>query len=171
MSKIEIPLAAVITGGALKNWYYDNAIIRSDVTKTTSETLATASDDFKLSIGEVNNILAQGGEVYEYLMAISANIAIMSTDVPATLPNYQKLDDTGTLVAKQFSDWLVPGAEVWKKDDNTRVLFYTNPFAGNANSYLKGSEIKIINDINPAAIDVLTIADAQALVATGWTKL
>jgi hypothetical protein len=160
MSKITIPLTEVITGGTLKNWYYDNCIIRSDVVKTTDTAYAYAEDTFDL-----------GGEVEGYLMAVNATINIMSTNVASTLPNYQKLDDLGALIAKEFSDWLVPGAEIWKKDDNTRVIFYTNPFAGNQSEYLKGSEIKIINDISPANIDILTIAEAEAETASGWTKL
>lgn len=170
MSKITIPLAEVEIGGSLFNWYYNHAVIRSDVSKVTTDTEAIATDGFKLSISEVNNILTAGGEVKEYLMAVRAPIAIMGTSVPDTLPKYRKLDDTAALIAKDFSDWLVPGAEIWLKDDNTEVLFYTNPFAGNPSSYLKGSEIKIINDIS-AQVICLTIADAQLLTATGWTKL
>ena len=170
MSKVKIPLTEVEISGSLQSWYYNNAILRSDVMKSTDSTYAYASDSFQLTISEVGNILNAGGEVEEYLMAVKAPIAIMNTDVPSTLPKYQKLDNTGSLVAKKFSDWLVPNAEIWKKDDDTEVIFYTNPFAGNVSSYLKGSEIKVINDLG-ATVNIMTVADAQSEVASGWTKL
>jgi len=166
MSKIEIPIAEVEIGGSLFNFYYNNAIIRSDVQKTTTDTLATASDNFNLSISEVASILAGSGEVYEYLMAVRAPIAILGANVPVGLPKRLKWDAT----VKTFNDWFVPGAELWEKDDNTEIIFYTNPFATNAASYLLGSEISIINQIG-ASVTILTIADAQAVTASGWTKL
>ena len=171
MSIIKIPIAEVEVGGSLQSFYYDNCVIRSDVSKITDDVWATATDNFDLSIGQVNSILLAGGEVYEHLMAVKAVIGIMDFAVPSTLPNYLKLDGSATFVAKNFSDWLVPGVEIWKKDDDTEVLFYTNPFAKNETNYLTGSEIKIINDISPANIDILTIANAEIETATGWTKL
>lgn len=167
MSKIQIPIANVQTGGSLFNWYYNNCIIRSDVSKSTDDNFAYAEDNFNLSIAEVTSILTTGGEVEQYLMAIEADIAILSTNVPSGLPNRLKWDGT----VKKFNDWFIPGAEVWKKDDNTKILFYTNPFASNQDKYLKGSEIKAIYEISPALIDVLTITQAQVEVSTGWTKL
>lgn len=167
---VRIPRTAVEIGGALHDWYYNKCLLRTEVNTATDDTWATAEDGFILSIAEVNNILIAGGEVEGYLMAVRAPIALMDISVPDTLPNHRKLDATASLVAKAFSDWLVPGSEIWLKDDNTEVLFYTNPFAKGTTEYLKGSEIKIINDIS-AQVICLTIADAQVLTATGWTKL
>lgn len=171
MSKIEIPIEEIKQDGSLQKWHYDNAIIRSDVIKTTENGTAKVQGIIDMSIGEVNDILQAGGEVYEYLMAVKAVIAFLDLDVPDPLPNNKTLDGTAQEILKKFSGWLVPGAEIWLKDDNLEILFYTNPFAGNENKYLTGTEIKIIKDINPANIDILTIADAQALTASGWTKL
>jgi len=172
MSKIQIPIASVEIGGALQSWYYNNAMLRSDVAKSTDDTYAYATDNFDFAIADIVSILDEGGEVFEYLMAIKAPIALMSTNVPDTLPNYLKLDDTGTKVAKEFSDYLVPGVELWKKDTDDFIIFYTNPFAGNESSYLTGSEIKDIDDISPGLIDVMKIIDAQAEIAGGgWTKM
>jgi hypothetical protein len=168
---LEIPLIEVEIGGSVFNYYYNNVILRADVVQTTTNGTATATGNISPDIAEVNSILTAGGETFEYLMAIKANIALLDTDVPDPLPNNKTLDGTATEVLKTFSGWLVPGAEIWKKDDNTEILFYTNPFAGNPSSYLKGSEIKIINDINPAQIDILTIEAAEIETATGWTKL
>ena len=80
------------------------------------------------------------------------------------------LDGSAVEVPKAFKHWILPGADIWKKDDDTEIMFYTNPFAGNVSKYLKGSEISIINDIG-STVNILTILDAEALVVTGWTKL
>lgn len=170
MSKIEIPIAEVEIGGALFDFYYNKCMIRSDVVKETTDTTATAIDNFDLSITDVADILAEGGEVSEYLMAVRAPIALLDTDVPVGLPKRTTLDGTATEVPKQFKNWFVPGAEIWKKDDDTEIIFYTNPFAANENQYLTGSEISIINAISPS-VTILTITDAEIETATGWEKL
>lgn len=171
MSKIELPIAEIEIGGSMQTWHYDNAIIRSDVQKSTENGLAKIDGTIYMSIADVSQILTAGGEVFEYLMAVKAVISLLDADVPDPLPNNKTLDGTATEILKTFSGWLVPGSEIWKKDDDTEILFYTNPFAGNQDKYLTGSEIKVINDINPGNIDILTIEDAEVVVATGWTKL
>lgn len=170
MSKVTIPLIAVEIGGTLNSWYYNNCVLRSDVVKTTDDVNATAADSFEFSLADVASILAEGGEVSEYLMAVQSPIALLDTDVPEGLPNRLTLDGTATEVAKQFKNWLVPGAEIWVKDDDTEILFYTNPFAGGVSQYLKGSEISIINSI-AGTVSILTIANAELETSTGWTKL
>lgn len=166
MSKITIPIDSVKTTGALFALYYDSLGLRSDVNKSTNETQAIAEGVFKMTITELDSILVEGGEVEGYLMAVRAPKVLLNEDVPVSLTNSVKWDGT----AKTFNDWLVPGAEIWEKDDNTEILFYTNPFAGNESKYLKGSEIKTIL-IDTGATNVLTIEEAEALTASGWTKL
>jgi len=170
MSKITLPLTAVETGGALNSFYYNKCVLRSDVSKTNDGVNVIATDSFSFSLSEVASILNNGGEVSEYLMAVRAPIALLDVDVPVGLPKRLTLDGTATEVAKAFKNWLVPNAEIWVKDDNTEILFYTNPFAGNPSDYLLGSEIKLIFDIS-AQVTVVTIEDAEAEVVTGWTKL
>ena len=171
MSKITLPIAEIEIGGTMQTWHYDNALIRSDIIKTTENGTAKVEGTIDMSINDVGQILTAGGEVFGYLMAVKAIIGILDADVPDPLPNNKTLSGTAEEILKKFSGWLVPGAEIWKKDDDSEILFYTNPFAGNQDKYLKGSEIKIINDISPANIDILTIADAEIETATGWTKL
>ena len=171
MSKIVIPIGEIEKGGSLEDLFYNKAMIRTNVIKSELDGNSIAEGIIDMSIGEVNQILTAGGEVFEYLMAVKAIIGLLDIDVPDPLPNNKTLNGLAVEVLKTFSGWLVPGAEIWKKDDDSEILFYTNPFAGNENSYLKGSEIKIINDINPGNIDILTIADAEAETASGWTKL
>lgn len=166
MSKVTMPIEAVQSGGSLETLYYDSALIRSDVLKSTNETEAIAEGVFKMSINEVNSILTALGEVYGYLMAIRAPKTIFDIAVPDGLPN--RLTFNG--VVKIFDSWLVPDAEIWLKDDDTEIIFFTNPFAANESSYLKGSEIKLIHDIS-GAVNVITVEDANTETATGWTKL
>lgn len=170
MAKIILPIAEVQNGGTLHSWYYDEAIIRSDVNKKTDSINATAEGIFDLSLGNVGSILTNGGEVEAYLMAVHAPMSLLDTEVPDGLPKRMTLDGSAVEVPKAFKHWILPGAELWKKDDDTEILFYTNPFAGNVFQYLKGSEISIINDIH-ATVEILTIVDAEILVATGWTKI
>jgi len=170
MTKIILPIAEVQNGGTLHGWYYDEAIIRSDINKKTDAVLATAEGIFNLSISDVGTILANGGEVEAYLMAVHAPMSLLDTEVPEGLPKRMTLDGSATEVPKAFKHWILPGAEIWRKDDDTEIMFYTNPFAGNVSQYLKGSEIALINDIH-ATVEILTIADAELLIATGWTKI
>ena len=99
-------------------------------------------------------------------MAVRAPRALLNQEVPEGIPERLKWDGT----VKTFNDLLEVGAEIWEKNDNSQNIWYTNPFAGNENVYLTGSEMKIINDIDPQ-VDILTVADADAETASGWTKL
>jgi len=165
MSKIIIPIAEAEPGGSLKDLYYKLAVIRTDIKKSTTDTEAIIEGLFKLSIAEVNSILVAGGEVYGYLMAIRAPKALFNAVVPDGLPN--RLTFNGA--SKTFDSWLVPGAEVWLKDDDTEIILFTNPFAGNEASYLTGTEIKIIHSM-PGVV-AITVSSANAETAIGWTKL
>ena len=160
-----MPIESVRTGGSLESLYYDSALIRSDILKFTTDTEAIAEGVFRMSIAEVNSILVAGGEVYGYLMAIRAPKALFNAVVPNGLPN--RLTFNG--VAKIFDSWLVPGAEVWLKDDDTEIILFTSPFAGNESSYLTGTEIKIIHSM--PGVTAITVSSANAETASGWTKL
>lgn len=160
-----MPIAEVRTGGSLESLYYDSALIRSDILKSTTEMEAIAEGVFNMTINEVNDVLVAGGEVEGYLMAIKADKSLFDEVVPDGLPN--RLTFNGN--PKTFDSWLVPGAEVWLKDDDSEIIFYTNPFAGNENSYLTGTEIKIIH-LMPNA-EAITVEDAKAETASGWVKL
>lgn len=170
MSKVTIPSAGVQVGGTLHDWYYNNCVLRSDVVKTNDGINAIAEDNFSLTRAEVNNIMTAGGQVEKYLMGVRANMALMGDDIPSSLPNYKTLNTSGVWVAKTFSNWFSPGAEIWIKDDNTEFLFYSNPFAGNEDKYLNGTELVILNGLTNV-INVLTIAQSEALTASGWTKV
>jgi len=171
MAKITLPIAEIELGGSMQNWHYDNAIIRTDVKKSIVNGDAITEGTLDLSIANVGAVLTAGGEVEAYLMAVQAPLALLDFDVPAGLPRNETLDGSAVIVPKQFKNWFVLGAEIWKKDDDTEIIFYTNPFAGNVSQYLKGSEISIINDI-AGSVNILTIDAAQTIIdGGGWTKI
>ena len=171
MSVIKIPTTSVeVPGGAVFELFYNKAVLRTIVIKS-EETIATvlhsvATGTIQLSIADIIDILGESGDVFEHLMAVRAPIALLGQDVPDGLPERLKWDGT----VKTFNDWLLPGAEIWEKDTNDFIIFYTNPFSGNENVYLTGSEMKIIDDIDPS-VDVITVADADAETSIGWNKL
>lgn len=165
MSKVIVPKAATDIGGALNTWFFNEALSRSDVNKKTVNGNQEIEGLLTLSIENIGDILNETGEVYGYLMAIQAPIAILELDVPFGLPKNVYFDSE----PKPFRAWFSYGAEAWIKEDQSEIIFYTNPFAGNADLYLKGSEIKVINDLQ--TVNALTIEDAQVITAEGWTKL
>ena len=165
MSKVITPKTSTDIGGALNAWFFNDALSRSDVIKKTINGNQEIEGVLNLGISNIGDILAEGGEVYGYLMAIQAPIAILEIDVPFGLPKNIYFDGA----AKPFRAWFSYGAEAWIKDDQSEIIFYTNPFAGNEDLYLKGSEIKVINDIN--TVEALTVEDAEIITAEGWTKL
>lgn len=171
MAKVTLPIAEVELGGSMQQWHYDNAIIRTDVKMSINNGDSITEGTLELTLGNVGSVLAAGGEVESYLMAVQAPLSLLDTDVPAGLPRNTTLNGSAVEVSKTFSNWFVKGAEIWKKDDDSEIIFYTNPFAGNVSLYLKGSELSIINDIH-ATVVIETIAQAQAIIdAGGWTKI
>jgi hypothetical protein len=168
MAKLTIPLATVQKGGAFEDWYYNNCLLRSgQVILETDDTNAYAVDTFNLNETQLLALLSNSGDIEEYLMGIHAPYSLLNQDVPVGLPNRLAFDNT----VKKFKNWIVKGAEIWIKDDNSEICFYTNPFALNQNNYLKGSEIELIKNIAPGQIDILRISEVQILVETGWTKV
>lgn len=171
MAKLTIPLSAVQNGAPFFGWYYNNCILKSSqISLTTDVTNAYAINSFNLAWSAINTLLTNGGEMEFYLMAVRANIDLLADTVPDGCPNRMTYNTSGIQVPKTFNNWLVPGSDWWKKDDDTEILFLTNPFAGNEDKYLKASEIKLIDDL-PNTISILKQSDAMTLVSSGWTKI
>jgi hypothetical protein len=170
MTKLTFPLSVVEVGGALFNWYYNNVQLRSDVTKSSDASNAYAVNNFGLTFNAIKTLLTNGGDVEFYLMAVHANIDLLGDTVPDGLPNRMTYNISGTQIPKTFNYWFNTGSDKWKKDDNSEIVFLTNPFAGNEDQYLKGSEIKLIEDM-PNTIEILKYQDALDLVDSGWTKI
>lgn len=178
--KIVIPLNEVISTGSLKDFYDDLIKVQSGLTISNDGTNVTIENgNLNLGLGEINQILTAGGEVYGYLLAIQADIALLGDDLPDGLPNRNTLNESASSEIRKFKNWFDTSAEVWKKDDNTKVYFLSNPIGTSTTKYLTGSQVALIYNsfkiasplvINRACL-VRTIAQFNSDVATGWTQI
>jgi hypothetical protein len=189
--KITIPKIAAHYGGNLFELYYKIAVVDGDnITRTQNNGTITLSGNYELTISEILDILNEGGEIEEYLMAIRADIDILGDLLPdienigATppieeLPNIMTVDNTGTEEVRAFKNWFGQNCSFWKKDDNTQIYFTTNPVGTSVAQYLKGSQLRALFQAygggSPTVVDrnllVRTISDYQLEVASGWTQI
>ena len=189
--KITFPKTEAIYGGALFELYYKIAVVEGDnINKTQDNGTVTLSGDYELTISEIVDILDVGGEVEEYLMAIKADIDILGDELPdiedlgATppvpeLPNRITIDSTGTEEIRAFKNWFGQNCSVWKKDDNTKIYFTSNPVGTSVSQYLKGSQLRALfqsyGGASPTIVDrnllVKTITDYEAEIDSGWTQI
>ncbi len=171
--KITIPTNQITSGQPLQD-FYDNLIKINSQLSVYTDNGNVIIDDSNATIKAVINeaelldILEAGGEVEEHLMSIRATSTINTTLVPSGLP-FSKFITGG---ARQFFEWFMPGSEAWTEDGSNGIMFRTNPLAGlvGKEGYLKGSEMKIIKDLDPA-YTILTNAETDLVMETGWTQL
>lgn len=177
--KFTVPTTSIQKGGSLEDFYYDLLIGRSDLSKISDNGNTVVQGELVLTVSQVNQILQAGGEVEQYLMAVKADIALLGDDLPGGLPNRTTLDEVGASEIRKFKNWFDTSAEVWKKDTDDKIYFLTNTIGTSTNKYLLGSEILILFDSfggqAPSVIDrnleVHTIAEFQAEIATDWTQV
>lgn len=189
--KITIPKTSAHYGGNLFELYYKIAVVDGDnITRTQNNGTITLSGDYELTISEILDILNEGGEVEEYLMAIRADIDILGDllpdieDLGATppipeLPNRMTIDSAGTGEVRAFKNWFGQNCSFWKKDDDTQVYFTTNPVGTSVSQYLKGSQLRALfqsyGGATPSVVDrnllVRTLSVYEAEVASGWTQI
>lgn len=177
--RFTVPTPAIQKGGSLEDFYYDLLIGRSDLSKISDNGNTIVQGGLVLTVSQVNQILQAGGEVEQYLMAVKSDIALLGNDLPDGLPNRTTLDEVGAAEIRKFKNWFDTSAEVWKKDTDDKIYFLTNPIGTSTNKYLLGSEILILFDSfgggSPSVIDrnleVHTIAEFQAEIATDWTQV
>ena len=162
--KITYSLASAEPGGALHtlDWNLDQ---NPNLTKTNDGTDKFIENGISLTWQQVLDILADGGvnaEVEEYLLVIKAPKAGLNVDVPAGLPDRDKLTPTGTDVRK-INEWLIPN-NIWYDGptiaDSTYIYFLTTTMTG---QYLKGSEIKLLDDMANVSILLTTDPEFTAL--------
>lgn len=166
--KITFTKASIKTGGALQSFYYDMTIGTSNLTITSDDTFVYVVDGLTPFVFEVKQILNNGGEVNNYLMAIQADISFLDVDILAGLPN--RLDVLG--VVKKFKVWFEATSEVYINDAGTRVYFLTNPIGTSEDQYLTGSEIVAIESIVGINADVDTVNQFNtAIAANNWNKV
>jgi len=150
--KIIYPITEALPGGNLHNFDYELRMDSDLVIQKNGSNIEIINGNIELSISQIGQILANGGEVEDYLMVVKAPIAGLVNDVADGLPDRLKPVQGGTEIRK-YNDWLTPG-NVWT--NATHFYFLTITVAG---TYLKGSEIKILNDL--ANVDVLLTTDPE----------
>ena len=174
MTKIIIPVDSAKNGGNLYTLVDDLSNLNSEVSKTRDngnliidDDTASAEQKLEIDAATLLSILQEGGQVQEYLMAVRAPNALAMQDVPAGVPyRTNVLGQT-----RIFLNWFLDGAEVWTENAGNEFIFYTNPAPSLGAQGLTASEIEIIRQLDVANITVLTVAQAQAVVASGWNKV
>ena len=168
--KVTIPIASAKNGGALYTLVDDLANTNSAVQRTNDGSNLILDDtgvptELQIPLDQTNllAVLGESGEVENHLMAIKAPISLANQAVPVGVP-YRT---NAVSEVKDFKDWFLYGAELWRNQTDGFVLFYTNPLGSQADQtqYLKGSEIELIRQIDTVNIEILTIAEATAEVA------
>jgi len=167
--KITIPVSAALNGGSLYTLIDDLTNTNSGITKQTinggTNLEVTDSDLIPVNMTQATliQILAEGGEVENRIMAIKAPISLSNAPVPAGVP--YRTNAVGDV--KNFKDWLLFGSELWINTTDSLVLFYTNPLGSQADEsqFLKGSEIELIRQIDTINNFILSIDEAQVELA------
>lgn len=171
MAKITIPLSSVQITGTLHDWFYNNVQLNSEISNQPSGgnlmiNDINATNKLVLSQVQILNILTAGGEVEEYLAGIRAPNSLAGVTVPSGLPDHETIIEN----PKNFEQWISNRAELWTEDAGDEFIFYTNPHARSRDEYLTASQMEIIRQLNTTDITILTVAEVQAVVASGWTK-
>jgi hypothetical protein len=182
--KFIVPTSTIQTGGSLEDFYYDLLVGRSDLDRYEENGNTVCEGNLILTLGQINQILTAGGEVYEYLLAVRADIALLGDDLPSNspnveFPNRQTLDESAGTEVRKFKNWFDSSAEVWKKDTDDEIYFLTNPIGNTIDKYLIGTQIAtLFNSFGGGSpsivdrnLDVDTIAQFEAEIATGWTQV
>jgi len=174
MAKITIPVDSAKNGGDLYTLIDDLTNLNSQVSKTRINgdlivNDAGAETEQKIEIDQATflSILAETGEVEEYLAGIRMPASFATIDIPAGLPF--RTNVLGGV--RTFTEWFLDGAEVWIKGDNTEFIFYTNPAPSVNQNGLTGSQMEIIRQLDTVNISIMTVAEVQAEVASGWNKV
>jgi len=175
MTKITIPVTAAQNGGALYT-------LVDDLTNTNSEVIkypdganliiefpanARPENKFKGDQSVILAVLAEGGEIEDYLFGIKGPISAANVQVPVGVPLRLNILQE----ARVFKDWLDNNADAWKNTTDSEIIFYNNP-SPSRSIILKASEAELIRQINTANYSFLTIDEVQTEVAgPNWVKL
>lgn len=150
--KITYPINAALPGGALHNLDYELRMNSSLTIQKSGSNIEIINGNITLSISQVDEILASGGEVENYVMVTKAPLSGLNVDVPEGLPDRTKPTAAGTSVRK-IGEWLTPN-NVWIGE--THFYFLSINIAG---TYLKGSEIAILDAVT--GVSILLTSDQE----------
>lgn len=149
---ITYPIVEAIPGGNLHSFDYELRMDSSLKIQKSGNDIKIINGTIELSIAQVGQILANGGEVENYTMVVKAPIAGLNSAVAAGLPDRTKPIEGGTQV-RQYNDWLAP-SNVWMNE--THFYFLSVTVAG---TYLKGSELAILNGLT--GVSVMLTSDPE----------
>ena len=176
MAKITIPIVATTgPGGALYNLVDNLSNQNSEVEKTQEGTdlvidyTNVVKPENKLNSDEsvILSILAEGGDIEDYLFGIRQPSASATLDVPGGVP--LRLFILGDV--RNFSEWFANNADVWLNEVIDEIIYYNNPNPSGG-PILKASEAEIIRQIDTGNYSFLTVAEVQAIVVDpNWVKL
>ena len=179
MTKIIIPAATAEVGGTLFDVVYNGSILNSEVANTLEngnriidDTNASPGQKLVIEEATILEILAEGGEIENYLFGIRQPSASASIDVPEGVPlRLFILEDV-----RNFSEWFSNNADVWLNTVLSEIIYYNNPNPSGG-PILKASEAEIIRQIDTNTFSFHTVAEVQAIVRPGgvpdpnWVKL
>lgn len=174
MTKIIIPAKKAEVDGALFTLVYNGAVLKTDVKNTLENGKriiddSNASPDQKLVIDEAQilEILAEGGEIENYLFGIKAPLSSSNIDVPEGIPLRLNIVDE----VRNFKNWFSNNAGVWKNTTTGELIYYNNPNPSGG-PILKASEAEIIRQLDTNTYSFLTVAEVQEEVEDpDWVKL
>ena len=160
--KITIPISAALNGGSLYILVDDLTNTNSGISKSTLGDNLVIEDNpnipIKMDQATLLQILAEGGEIQDHLMAIKVPTSMANTTVPVGVPYRENVIGN----ARSFAEWFLYGAQVWIDGPGGFFIFYTNPLgsASAQGSYLKASEMSLIRDLDTASIEILSTDEA-----------
>ena len=183
MTKIIIPIAATTgPGGALYSLVDNLSNQNSEVEKTQEGTnlvidfTNVVKTENKLNADEavILSILAESGDIENYLFGIRQPSASASIDVPVGVPartfilyNLNPLPQ----YIKNFGEWFSNNASVWLNNVTDEIIYYNQPNPSNA-IILKASESELIRQIDTGTYSFLTVAEVQTIILDpNWVKL
>lgn len=175
MTKIRIPLVAYQTIPAIYKLVDDLTNLNSQATKHAEgdnliiefPTNIKDENKFKGDESVILSILAEGGEIEDYLFAIKQPNASSTTDVPEGVPS--RLFRLGAV--RNFSQWFGGNAEVWVNDTTNEFMYYNLPNPSDA-IILKASESELIRQLDTNTFSFHTVAEVKVFEQDpNWVKL
>ena len=174
MAVITIPKESAEVGGNLFDLVYNGSVLNSEVkdiiagtNRIIDDTSASPSQKLVIDEAGILEILAEGGDIENYLFGIRQPSASATLDVPVGVP--LRLFILGDV--RNFSEWFSNNADVWLNEVTDEIIYYNNPNPSGG-PILTASEAEIIRQIDPVNYSFLTVAEVQTIVLDpNWVKL
>ena len=128
-----------------------------------------ASAEQKMIIDEVTilDILAENGQIENYLFGIRQPSASATTDIPVGVPSRTFI--LGAV--KNFSQWFASNADVWSNNVTDEIIYFNSPNPSDS-VILTASESELIRQLDPDTFSFMTVDEVLTEVALpNWIKL